>query len=144
MSQVSYKYATQAAVGAASFTAMAKMNGWSVMTVPMLNANVPLPLVGAALGVAGAVVADLAHDYVMPHLSKDDRLRHVEGAIVAPAVSAAAFAGGIKVLNSDSLKAAGVSNVLIQGAASELVAQWLYENIVAPYAMDGFKEKPAF
>jgi hypothetical protein len=144
MSSVSYKYATQAAVAAASFQALAQMKGWGSFAVPMMNIDVPPAIVGAVLGVGGAVLADVAHDYVVPHLSKDDRLRHVEGAVFAPAVSAAAFAGGIQILNSEGLESTGLSNVLLHGAATELVAQWIYENIVAPYVTDGFKESNAF
>lgn len=140
MSRPVYKYLSQAAVGGALLGATVGYDA----TMRIGGMQVPSYAIGAGLGVAGSFLADMAHDYVLPHISKDDRLRHVEGALFAPAVSAATFYAGLTLLHPSAVAEAGRTMVLVQGAGSELAAQWLYENILSPYVTEDFKESSSF
>lgn len=140
MSRPVYKYLSQAAVGGVALGATV---GYDT-TLKLGGMNVPSYAIGAGLGVAGSFIADMAHDFVLPHISKDDRLRHVEGAVFAPAVSAATFYAGLAVLHPAATAQVGRTMVLLQGAGSELAAQWMYENLLSPFVVDDFKESSSF
>lgn len=140
MSRPVYKYLSQAAVGGALLGSTVGFNA----TLNVGGMAVPSYAIGAGLGVAGSFIADMAHDYVLPHISKDDRLRHVEGAVFAPAVSAATFYAGLSILHPSAVAETGRTMLLLQGAGSELAAQWVYENVLAPFVTEDFKETSSF
>jgi len=140
MSKALYKNLSQAAAGG---LLMGSVVGFD-KGLDIAGMRVPSYAIGAGLGVLGSLAADIAHDYVLPYVSKDDRLRHIEGVLVAPAVSAGVFVAGLQLLNPSVVGDTGLMWVLLQGAGSELAAQWVYENMLVPYVSDGYKESAAF
>lgn len=137
-----YKYATQAGVSAAAWHWIIGRKGSGVVLPGGMFIN--NAILGAGLGIVSALSTDVLHDTVLNYMSKDDRLRHVEGAVLAPSMAAGSAFVASKVLHPTLSADVGHIELLGIAAASELVGQWVYENMVVPYVTADFKEVSAF
>jgi len=56
-----------------------------------------------ALGAGmGAIVADFAHKYVMPHVTKDEKMQTIDSALLNAGVSAATAVGVVGLMDRDA------------------------------------------
>lgn len=135
------KYATQAGTGAVLWGKILGRKGGYINVNGM---NVPTWAVGAAMGASAALLNDISHDFILPHISKDQKLRHMEAAVVAPSIAGGANLAVSKILNPQLLAEAGMTEVFAYGAISELIAQFIFESFVNPLVNSDFHEADAF
>lgn len=133
MSKRFAKYAVASGVNGALWHYMFSGKGSSIKT-PF--GKVPTPLVGAGLGLAGSMMSDFAHHAVLPHLSVDKKMLHMESAILAPASSAGANIVGAMALNNALIEEAGLTTIAVSSAVSELAGEWVYNSFILPLIDD--------
>jgi hypothetical protein len=125
------KYATTAALSSAMWEFLHGRKGSAVVT-PI--ADIPQFVVGGILGLATSFVTDMAHHYVVPHLSADRRLQHTESAVINVATGASAYVLGAQAMNSNLIQdTGGITTMAVIGGVSEITSQWLYESVLLPW-----------
>lgn len=131
-SQRALKWSTHGATAAVA-TKLFNPDAGSIELSILGGKRINLSVAAFGMGVAASALSDSLHQWVLPYVSADERMKHMESAIVTPAAGAAAFTGVMWVSQPDVLKEDGqLSKLMITGAASELVAQYIYENFVVP------------
>jgi len=131
VSQRFVKYGTHAAVSAGVYTWLNPE--FKNIKVSFLNGKaVPIWLVAGGMGLAASMLSDATHAWLLPHISSDQRLKHMEASILAPASGAAAYAGVSLLVNPALINQDGdLKSLLMIGAGSELLATWVYENFTS-------------
>ena len=127
------KYATHGAVSAGVYQMLNP--GASTIKLSLLgDKRVPLWVVSAGMGVAASAVSDIISDWALPNLESNKKLAKLEGAAVTLAAGGGSFVAAGYIANPDLLNVNGQAKQLfITGAVSELVAQWVYDNVVSVY-----------
>lgn len=121
------KIATNAAVSAAIFnythpsgvvisTAVGDLKPWHM---------------GLALGAASSFAATALHNWILPHISENQKFRSAESALIHVGGAGASFVAGEYVLQP-ALARDEMNKVFVTGAMSELVAGWFYHGFVEP------------
>lgn len=64
------------------------LDGTNMMFVLPGGGRVPLSVWFGAVGALGSVIGEVAHDFILPHIAKDEKLRAAETAVLYPAVNA--------------------------------------------------------
>ena len=140
------KYVSKLAVQSASDALLWHyvLGGKDGDTLNIAGQQVPLWVVGAGLGVAGSLISAMVHDFVLPHISKNDRLRHYESLALAPAVSAGSALLLARVLHPTLPQEIGEKQLAFYSAVTEIASQWAYEQLVDPLVDDDYHVESEF
>lgn len=98
--------------------------------------RVPLSVWFGAIGALGSVIGEVAHDFILPHIAKDEKLRAAETAVLYPAINAGvgllaynhAFSETVLSDASSSLKVAAMF------ASSEIAGLYIHDYMIKPLA----------
>jgi len=85
-----------------------------------------------ALGAGmGAIVADFAHKYVMPHVTKDEKMQTIDSALLNARVSVATAVGVVGLMDRDAAMKywLPISLYVIGG---EFIGNYVENNFVGP------------
>ena len=85
---------------------------------------------GAAIGAMSHVVTEAASMFILPHITKDRRLRHLESMALSLGVSGLTFWAIPRFLakGGESTPADTAQNFVVAGVFTEVIAQWIYES----------------
>ena len=141
VSQRFIKYGTHAGVSAAVYSALNP--GVAGIKVSMLQDKVvPVWAVAGAMGVAASMLSDATHAWVLPHISNDARLKHIESAALAPVAGGAAYAGVSYLVNPALITQDGdLKTLLMIGAGAEILATYIYENFTSVAFDNNFNDR---
>lgn len=118
-----------AAVGAGIFSYLAPDK---TMEVSLLGRSIAA-WQAAAIGFGGgSLVADLAHQYILPEFPIDDKLSYSSSMLLAPVITGAAGSILFYIMNPKSISEAGGS-IFLTGAAAEVGGMYAFESILGPY-----------
>lgn len=95
-------------------------------TFVLAGREVPLWLMGGALGAAASLVTDAVSNAVLPHIPGSKKLQRFESIVLHLATSSGAFALIPRLLNSD-VNQAEMRAFAVSGALSELASQLTHE-----------------
>lgn len=140
MEETKQRIAKYAVHGASAALLTKFLNNGSRINILGVDMNIYL-----AAGIAGALassLADASHAWILPYVSADDRMKHIESALLTPAAGAASFTGVMFLGNQDILKEEGqLLKLMGTGAVSEVLAQYVYENFVLPLIADKYVDR---
>jgi len=80
----------------------------------------------------GSMLAEVAHDYVVPHIHYLDRLSEPASLALAVGVTASGNIGTYYLLNPKAVAELGVGNLALLGAVSELVGDTMWAKGIKP------------
>jgi hypothetical protein len=89
----------------------------------------PLWALGLGLGVASSFMAELAHNYVLPHIPGHEKYLTIESMVLSVAASSGAFVIGAKIINTD-INASEMKTFAMVGAASEVLSGYIATNFL--------------
>lgn len=100
--------------------------------VDVLNTSLSGPVFYGLLGVGSSLVAETAHQWVLPYLPQSESAVKMESAALSPLLHAATNIVAIKVLCPVMLShpAVGYQNPIIIGAGAEFVGAYAFDNFI--------------
>jgi hypothetical protein len=131
------KYASQGAVNGALWQVLFSKYG---RAVNFQGYQLPLYVVGGALGIGSAVMSDAIHQLVLPKVSANQRIRHIEASILAPSVAGATTLVGAKLIHPDLPNELGQVALFGYAAVAEILGMWVSSNIGDPLIESGYKD----
>lgn len=89
--------------------------------------KIPILYAGAAIGAGSSFATELISNFIIPHLSSEPKLQHIEG--IATHLGGAALSHAMLpyLLNSDMTNDQ-LRNLMLVGMGSELISEYLYDN----------------
>lgn len=124
-----WKYGSTAAVGGALFGLMYKDSGSLITPI----GNIPVPVAGGLISVGASMLSDMAHAWILPHLSDSKRLQAMESKLLTPAMGGVGFIALAYIANPYVLSDTKTTrNLFLLGAMSEILGQFAYEALIAP------------
>jgi hypothetical protein len=84
-------------------------------------------------GVAAAVASlfgDIAHSFILPHISKNKRMESAESAVLNIALNAVVYQGLLYVLNPNAIQAIGMKRIWAESAISVAGADYVARNFI--------------
>jgi len=124
------KYSSHAVISGGLFHFMNSSKGAAVL---VNGVRIPISVFGAGVGVASTFVNDIAHSYVLPHLSADARINFIESHMLSPVVSGGVYYLATKLLTPGVADSVPMLELAGIGAISELVSQFTYETLLLPW-----------
>jgi hypothetical protein len=112
--------------------------GIAAVALPMLSggkeyiyngARYPLWGLGLGLGVASSFIAEVTHNYVLPHIPGNEKYMTIESMVLSVASSSGAFVIGAKIINSD-INMSEMKTFAMAGAAAEVLSGYLATNFL--------------
>jgi hypothetical protein len=112
--------------------------GIAAVALPMLSGGkefvyngqrYPLWALGLGLGMASSFVAELAHNYVLPHIPGHEKYLTIESMVLSVAASSGAFVVGAKIINSD-INMAEMKTFIMVGGAAEVLSGYIATNML--------------
>lgn len=100
--------------------------------INVFGSYVPSYYVTGAVGALSSVVGEMAHRFILPHLSPNEKFAQVESSILSPAVAGAAQVGVLEMLAPGSAQSVGFTKVFAIGAGAEIVGQYAWEQTLMP------------
>ena len=115
--------------GGVSAVAFRQMFG-PAQTITLYGKQMSVTAVGGIIGFVASFLTEVATMTILPHITKDARLRHYESLVLTLGTSGAVFwaiprffaAGG------EGNTAAINQNLVLIGVLSEVLSQWIYES----------------
>lgn len=100
--------------------------------VDVLGTTLSGPVFYGVLGVGSSLVAETAHQWVLPYLPQSENAVKVESAALSPLLHAATNIVAIKVLCPAMLDSpvVGYQNPIIIGAGAEFVGAYAFDNFI--------------
>lgn len=98
-------------------------------SVTLAGVNIPAPIIDFALGAAASFGADLATDYVLPQVTKDEKVKLLEARIMNPVVAGALLVGlqSAVIRGALPVDSSSLFRGFLLGAGSELGALYSYD-----------------
>lgn len=115
--------------GAVTAAAMYKMGGGKIF---LFGQYVPSWYVTGAVGAASSVVAEMAHAWILPHLSPNEKFAQVESSILAPVIAGVAQVAALEFISPGASTSIGLTKVFATGAGAEIVGQYVWEKSIVP------------
>ena len=81
--------------------------------------NIPAYIPIAVAGGVSSIAGDLAHDYVLPHIPQNEKMKNVESAGLNFATSGGAFVGSLMALTGVSRE-----TLYLQHSSMEVLQSW--------------------
>lgn len=104
-----------------SDSVLSRFSGAKSVSVPVLA--------GVAVGV-GSVLAELAHDFIFPHIHWLDKSSDKVSMLTAGGLSGAGMYGVLYASNPAGIPQLGATSIILAGIASEIVGDALYSKFV--------------
>ena len=117
------KYGVHAAT---TYGALYYLSGGAA-NVDVFGTRMPMWAVGISLGVASSMANDFLHTLVLPYLSTDDKMKSFEGTATSLGAGACSTLLFSYVAQPKLLTEIGAGKIALVGAASEILAQYVYE-----------------
>ena len=89
--------------------------------------SLPAPLVDFAFGAIASLGADIATDYVLPQVTKDEKVKMLEAKIANPVAAGVLLVGLSGLTLSSSFDSRAMLQVFAMGAGSELGALYSFD-----------------
>ena len=116
---------------AAGITAVA-MPQVGAKNILVMGNYVPTWVVTGAGALVAGYVGEMAHQYVLPHLSPNAKFAQAESAILSPAVAGMTQVALLEVLSKGSMSDGRMLKTFAVGAISDIAAQYAYEQTLVP------------
>lgn len=124
------KPAVTALVGALAANALILPAG--DVAIPVMGFRIPkLAFVAGGLYLA-SLFGEVAHDYVLPNISKGDVWAGVSGLATPAAVGGANVGVWSLTAGAEPLSTVGIPSLFGVGVGSEILADYLYYNVISP------------
>jgi hypothetical protein len=81
------------------------------------------------MGAAASVVNDLAHNYILPMLPVDEKLKSLEGTAISLGSGAATTVGFAYLAQPALVNEVGMAKLAAIGAASEVASEYAYQKL---------------
>jgi len=108
-----------------------------LLGIPLLpTGRYAMPALAAGVGFASGMLGDVAHHYILPHLSADSRLSNLESLIFLPAAGAFLTNFAYNKANPRASEDFGSESLFALGAASVVGGLWLHDMFLAPWFGD--------
>ena len=119
------KPAISGAVAAVTFSQM-----YPNQNVTLVGQSVSMTAAGFTIGALSTVVTEAISMFVLPHISKDVRLQHLESLALTLGSSAAAFwlLPRFLIKGADQNSATTNQRMMLTGVMAEIVSQWIFES----------------
>jgi len=114
-------------VGAACSAAAYYFIGKGNVVLPMLNSKVPVWAFYGGAGAASSYVAEIAHSYILPHISPNNKFANMEAMVLGPAAAAGAIVLASGVANPALISQVGLPTTAMLGAGAEIAGHYVYE-----------------
>ena len=101
-------------------------------TIRISGKEYPLAMVASGAVAVGSLFAEIAHDYIVPHIHWLDKISEPSSLALASGVTGGGNVGAYYLLNPKAINELGVSNLFLLGAGSELVGDTVYSKAVLP------------
>lgn len=89
--------------------------------------DVPAWAVGAGIGAVSTVAVDAAHEWILPHISKDSKFQNLEALALGVGVAGLASGVTLTILNKDAAESFGWGKYLGIAAVGEVGGHLVYE-----------------
>lgn len=103
------------------------------VSLPLVNKSYDAPMSLGILGVASSFGAELAHNFVLPHINQHSKLGQMEAMALAPVINGGLLAAGVYVSSPNTLQYLGAGKVVGLGAAAEVANTYAFETFVRPF-----------
>jgi len=118
--------------GAVTAVVMRQVGGKNLR---VFGQSVPSWYVTGSVGAASSLLGDLAHSWILPHLSPNDKFAQFESSLLSPAIAGAAQVAALEWLSPGSVMGdtgVGTVKVMALGAGAEIAGQYVYEQSLVP------------
>src|SRR3990167_8275525 len=78
----------------------------------------PFWAIAGGFGFASTFVTEIAHNYIMPHIVKEDKLRHYESIALSLVSSGLSYVILARLLSNNNIEMGQMRNLFIAGASS--------------------------
>lgn len=86
-------------------------------------------LADGVVAAAASWSSDVVGSYIIPHISKDQRLNHLESMLLHPLITGSALVGLEEFLVKGSVARDGFLKTFSKGAVSEITGMYLYSAV---------------
>lgn len=97
--------------------------------VPFSNTPIPLWVLAGGAGVGASFVADVIHEWILPHIPVAKKYSKSESAILAPAINAGSYLGVFYLANPASLQILGAMTLAGEAVGAEILASYVSNQI---------------
>lgn len=97
--------------------------------VPFTNLQLPTAAVAGVACAGASVVSDVAHDFVLPHINKSDKLTTVESSLLQIGTSGLATSG--LLIYGSGAPASNFMNCFALGAGSAIGGTYIYDKFIS-------------
>jgi hypothetical protein len=97
----------------------------ALLNVTMLGNRVPLYMAAGAAGIGASLAGDILHEWVLPHIPKNQKFSKSESAVISPLLTAGSYIGMYYLLNPGSIDELGMFNLAVQGVAADFGATYV-------------------
>jgi hypothetical protein len=101
--------------------------------LPLVDKYFEAPIALGVLGVASSFGAELAHNFILPHVNQHSKLGQVEAMALAPVLNGGILAAAVYASSPITLQSLGALNVVGLGAAAEVGNTYAFETFIRPF-----------
>ncbi len=112
-------------------TIAAKMSVMPERSVSVYGMQLPVWAVAFGALYAAALIGEVSHDYIIPHISKDRKFESLSG-IIQPGLTGAANAGVWSIASKGAADEKGIATLFGIGALAEVVSDYSYHRFISP------------
>lgn len=93
--------------------------------------GIPLYMFHGMAGVGSSMLAEVAHAWILPHISNNNKLANMEAMVLSPVMNGVAMNLITRYAGSENiLKNVGMGNSFIVGAGAEIIGHYAFETLL--------------
>ncbi len=105
----------------------------TTLSLPLVNKSMDAPMALGVAGVASSFGAELAHNFILPHINQHSKLGQMEAMLLAPAINGGLLAGIVYAGDPLAVYNFGMPKLIGLGAAAEVGNTYAFETFVRPF-----------
>lgn len=103
------------------------------VALPFVDKAYDAPMSLGILGVGSSFGAELAHNFILPHINQHSKFGQMEAMLLSPVINGGLLAGGVYLASPNNLQFLGAGKVVGLGAAAEVANTYAFETFVRPF-----------
>ena len=101
-------------------------------TIRIKGVEYPLAMVASGAVALGSMLAEIAHDYVVPHIHYLDKMAEPSSLALASATTGGGNVGAYYILNPKAVSELRTANLFLLGSVSELIGDSVWSKGLKP------------
>jgi len=123
---------TRAAVQGALLAILSNYVEGDISVNATLVGKISLPMANLVAGAGAALINDVTHSYILPHIPQTKKYSTQESAVLSPLISIASLGGVLWLINPRLAILYGIPRIAISGTVADIGSHYIQDNFITP------------